>query len=68
LGPKYTCLYQKHDGSQIRERLDRVLATQDWLTLLSVKLFHKSSSVSDHSPLFLSFLHKPKKKKQKKPF
>lgn len=69
VGPKYTWLYQKHDGSQIRERLDRALATQDWLTLFpSAKLFHKSSFVSDHSPLFLSFLHKPKKKKQKKPF
>ena len=67
VGPQYTWLYQKHDGSQIRERLDRVLATQEWLTLFpSAKLFHKSSSVSDHSPLLLSFLHKPKKKKEKK--
>ena len=29
VGPKYTWLYQKQDGSQIRERLDRALATQD---------------------------------------
>ena len=64
VGPQYMWLYQKYDGSQIKERLDKELATQEWLTLFpSTKLFHKSPSVSDHSPLFLSFLHKPKKKK-----
>ena len=69
VGPQYMWMYQKHDGSQIRERLDRALATQAWLTLFpSAKLFHKSSFVSDRSPLLLSFLHKPKKKKQKKLF
>ena len=69
MGPQYTWLYQKHDGSQIRERSDMALATQEWLTLFpSAKLFHKSSSVSDHSPLLPSFLLKPKKKKQKKLF
>lgn len=30
VGPKFTWLYQRKDGTQIRERLDRALATEDW--------------------------------------
>lgn len=69
VGPTFTWLYQKRDGTQIHERLDKALVSQDWLSLfLSLKLYHKSSSVSDHSSLLLNFLPKPKKGKQKKLF
>ena len=54
ISPKFTWLYQHSDGVQIRERLGRALATQDWLELFpKEKLYHLSSSVSDHSPLAL---------------
>ncbi|KAK9995768.1 hypothetical protein SO802_020454 [Lithocarpus litseifolius] len=69
VGPRFTWLYQRRDGTQIRERLDRALATHEWFLLFpTAKLYHKSSSVSDHSPLLLSFIHKPRKVKQKKLF
>ena len=56
VGPSFTWLYQIRDGSQIRERLDRALASSDWHSLFpSAKLFHKSSSASDHNPLVLHF-------------
>lgn len=29
IGPKFTWLYERSDGFQIRERLDRALATTD---------------------------------------
>ncbi|XP_075665228.1 uncharacterized protein LOC142634864 [Castanea sativa] len=69
VGPCFTWIYQKKDGIQIRERLDRALANQDWISLFPLaKLFHKSSSASDHIPLLLKFVHIPKRKKQKKLF
>ncbi|KAL0009325.1 hypothetical protein SO802_010827 [Lithocarpus litseifolius] len=69
VGPRFTWLYQKRDGTQIRERLDRALATHDWFLLFpTAKLYHKSSSDLDHSPLLLSFIHKPRKVKQKNMF
>ena len=41
IGPKFTWIYQKADGSQIRERLDKALATPEWLALRMVKKSHK---------------------------
>lgn len=64
VGPVFTWLYQRRDGTQICERLDRALATQDWLSLFPTsKLYHKSSLVLDHCLLLLNFLPKPKKGK-----
>ena len=54
MGPLFTWLYLKEDGSQIRERLDRVLAMVEWFHLFPMaKLVHLSSSASDYSPLIL---------------
>ena len=62
VGPKFTRLYQRGDGVQIRERLDRALATVEWLNLFpSAKLFHLTFSASDHSPLSLHFERRPPK-------
>lgn len=53
----------------MRERLDRVLASLDWHSLFpSAKLFHKTSSVSDHNPLMLHFFSEQKRQKHKKLF
>ena len=69
IGPKFTWLYQKADGSQIRERLDRALATPEWLALFPIaKLFHLTSLASDHSPLALRMVQKSHKRRQKKMF
>ena len=55
--PKFTWLYQKADGSQIRERLDRAIATVDWtIKFPQAKLFHKSSFTSNHNPLVLKLV------------
>ena len=52
IGLKNTWLYQKLDGTQIWERLDRALATKEWMDLFPMaKLYHLSSLASDHSPL-----------------
>ena len=62
-GPLFTWLYLKEDGSQIRERLDRALATMEWFNLFPMaKLVHLSSSASDHSPLILQLFAKPRKR------
>ena len=54
VGPNFTWLYQIVAGDQIRERLDRALATNGWTKLFpKAKLFHLTSSASDHSPLSL---------------
>ena len=69
IGPKFTWIYQKADGSQIRERLDRALATPKWLALFPIaKLFHLTSLASDHSPLALRMVKKSHKRRQKKMF
>ena len=69
VGPNFTWLYQRGDGFQIRECLDRALVSLDWSTLFPmVQLFHKSSSVSDHCPLFLNFFEKPNRGGHKKGF
>ena len=60
----FTWLYQKEDGSQIREWLDRALATVEWFHLFPMaKLTHLSSSASDYSPLILLLFAKPRKKR-----
>ena len=56
-GLKFTWIYHQGDGMQIRERLDRALATPDWVNMFpEAKLFHLSSSVSDHLPLVLQMV------------
>ena len=40
IGPKFTCLYERSDGSQIREHLDRALATIDWVNLFPMAHLH----------------------------
>ena len=42
MGPLFTWLYLKEDGSQIRERLDRVLAMVEWYHLfpMAKHIFH----------------------------
>ena len=64
MGPLFTWLYLKEDGSQIRDRLDRALAIVEWFHLFPMaKLTHLSSSASDHSPLVLQLFAKPRKKR-----
>ena len=47
------------NGFQIIERLDRALVSLDWTALFPMaRLFHKSSSVSDHCPLLQTFFEK----------
>ena len=66
IGSKFTWLYQKTSGVQIRERLDSALATLQWMSLYPIaKLHHLSSSVSDHSPLSLHLFQQQKKRRQK---
>ena len=60
-GPKFTWNYEKADGVRIRERMDRALATLEWISLFPLaKLYHLSSSVSDHAPLVLRMTQKPR--------
>ncbi|XP_065633926.1 uncharacterized protein LOC136069391 [Quercus suber] len=54
VGTPYT--WQKHfvDGHSIWEKLDRGLATNDWLMkFLGVRIQHLSSNSSNHSPLWI---------------
>lgn len=58
-GPKFTWNYERADGVRIRERLDRALATLEWVRLFPLaKLYHLSSLVSDHAPLVLCMIPK----------
>lgn len=67
--PKYTWIYQKSNGTQIRERLDHALASPDWVSLFpSAKLFHLSSVVSNHSPLALRLTLRSRKQRMGKAF
>lgn len=69
IGPKFTWIYQQADGTQIRERLDRALATPDQMDLFPIaKLHHLSFSALDHSPLSLYFAHRQMKKKTRRTF
>nr|POE75389.1 hypothetical protein CFP56_60800 [Quercus suber] len=68
MGPLFTWLYQKEDGSQIRERLDRALDTVEWFHLFPMaKLTHLSSAL-DYSPLILHLFVKPRKKRMGRVF
>ena len=63
VGPNFTWLYQRTDGVQIRERLDRALASLDWeVQFQEAKLYHVACSASDHSPLALHSFRKPQKR------
>ena len=55
---------------QIRERLDRVMATPEWIDLFpAANLYHLTSLVSDHSMLALCMTRtKRRNKKVKKSF
>ena len=67
--PKFTWLYQIAAGDQIRERLDRSLATNGWTDLfLEAKLFHLTSSASDHSPLSLHMVRRRRMRKMGRVF
>lgn len=67
--PNFTWIYQRGDGYQIRERLDRVLVSSDWTLLFPMaRLFHKSSPVSDHSPLLLKFFEDQNRGRHKRVF
>lgn len=69
IGPMFTWLYQTREGTQIRERLDRVLVSKDWSTTFpDVMVIHKSASTSDHSQLLLVFRLKPKRMKPRRLF
>ena len=69
IGPRFTWIYQLKDGEQIRERLDRALATQEWMDLFpTAKLHHLSSSASDHSLLCLHLVHRQRRRKARKLF
>lgn len=60
-GPKFTWNYEMADGVRIHKRLDRVLATLEWINLFPLaKLYHISSSVSNHVPLVLRMVPKPR--------
>ena len=66
VGLKFTWIYQKADGTQIRERLDRALVTLEWLDLFpDAKLYHQSTSASDHSMLLLQLVAGSKRKRVK---
>ncbi|XP_023878479.1 uncharacterized protein LOC111990942 [Quercus suber] len=69
VGPRFTWIYQRKDGEQIRERLDRAFATQEWMDLFpTTKLHHLSSLASDHSPLSLHLEYQQKKMKVRRMF
>ncbi|KAL0001687.1 hypothetical protein SO802_015468 [Lithocarpus litseifolius] len=69
IDPRFTWLYQKFDGSQIRERLDRALATCDWMGKFpAAKHYHLSSLVSNHCPLALHFVRRQKRRIYHRPF
>lgn len=64
IGPRFTWLYERRDGIQIREHLDKALATTEWVTLFPTgKIHHLTSSTLDLSPLMLRLVRKNKKKR-----
>ena len=69
VGSSFTWIYETKDGRQIRERLDRSLASANWVNLFPMaKLHHLTSSVSNHSPLLLHLDKKVNRKYMKKLF
>ena len=62
VGLSFTWLYQRADGFQIRERLDRALASVEWgRRFQDAKLYHLTCSASDHFSLALHFFKKQQK-------
>lgn len=69
IGPVFTWLYQRGEGYQIREQLDRAVVSSDWSLLFpKARLFHKSTSVSNHRLLLLKFFEEQKRGRHKKHF
>ena len=69
IGPYFTWLYQRRDGTQIRERLDRALATNEWTNRFPMaRLYHLTSAASDHSPLLLTFTNKTRRRRPRRMF
>ena len=69
VGPRFTWLYQTADGGQIRERLDRVVASSAWAERFrEARVHHLSNSASDHSVLALHFFLKQRKRFKRKLF
>ena len=65
--PKFTWIYQRADGLQIREWLNRAMATPGWINIFpKAKLFHLTSSISNHSSLALRMVQKRRNKKARK--
>nr|XP_048333636.1 uncharacterized protein LOC125423443 [Ziziphus jujuba var. spinosa] len=65
LGKKFTWENKQEGRSYIKERLDRGLANQDWLSLFSeAKISHLALEQSDHSPLLL-YSHENKKRRDR---
>ena len=59
-------MYETRDGLQILERLDRALATVEWVNFfLMARLYHLTSAASDHSPLALHFLQRIRERRRK---
>ena len=66
IGSKFTWLYETRDGLQILERLDRALATVEWVNFfLMARLYHLTSATSDHSPLALHFVQRIRERRRK---
>lgn len=69
VGPRFTWIYVMRDGKQIRERLDRALASVEWVNLFPrARLHHLTNAASDHSPLLLRLDIRLSKKRMKKLF
>ena len=66
IGPKFTWLYESRDGLQIQERIDRALATIEWVNLFPMAcLYHLTSIALDHSPLALHFVQRIRERRRK---
>ena len=69
IGLKFIWIYQKKDGSQIKDRLDRALVSSDWaMKFPSAKLYHKSTLGYDHSPILLQLSTMKKERRAKRIF
>ena len=54
-GPDFTWCNQRHGRGRIQLRLDRVLATMDWIEhYQNSRVFHIVESTSDHYAIFLT--------------
>jgi len=69
MGPRFTWLYQTVDGGQIKEWLDRAVASLVWVEWFKeARVYHLSNSASDHSVLSLHFFLKQRKRFKRKIF